>query len=377
MRSSRTVNPAIALSASRREALASSSIDCSRSCAISGSITLSWKLPDCAASVIVASLPTTLAATMHTASGITGLTLPGMMLEPGCSAGRAISPRPASGPEFIQRKSLPILVSDTAITRSWPDSSQAVSWLARLSKKFGLGTRRSPLRRDRLRAKRPAKRGCALMPVPTAVPPCARRRRRGAVASRRSSPLRTCCAQADSSWSKRSGIASIRWVRPVLTTPRSSRARRSMHVARCASAGRRRPSSSSAAATWMAVGIVSLDDCPRFTSSLGWTARFSAALASEAMTSLAFMLVEVPEPVWNTSTGNWSSCSPSPTAIAARRIAAAVRRSSRSSSALVSAAAALIRPSARMNARGMRRPDTGKLSTARWVWAPHRASAGT
>ena len=28
------------------------------------------------------------------------------------------------------------------------------------------------------------------------------------------------------------------------------------------------------------------------------------------MTSLAFMLVEVPDPVWNTSTGNWSSWSP-------------------------------------------------------------------
>ncbi|MNV70150.1 hypothetical protein D3C71_1630960 [compost metagenome] len=42
-----------------------------------------------------------------------------------------------------------------------------------------------------------------------------------------------------------------------------------------------------------------------------------------------------------------------------------------------SAAAPLIRPSARMKARGMRCPDTGKFSTARWVCAPHRASAGT
>ena len=29
------------------------------------------------------------------------------------------------------------------------------------------------------------------------------------------------------------------------------------------------------------------------------------------MTSLAFMFDEVPEPVWKTSIGNWSSCSPS------------------------------------------------------------------
>ncbi len=35
------------------------------------------------------------------------------------------------------------------------------------------------------------------------------------------------------------------------------------------------------------------------------------------MTSLAFMLDEVPEPVWNTSTGNWSSWRPRATSVAA------------------------------------------------------------
>ena len=33
----------------------------------------------------------------------------------------------------------------------------------------------------------------------------------------------------------------------------------------------------------------------------------AARRASVAMTSLAFMFDEVPEPVWKTSTGNWSS----------------------------------------------------------------------
>ena len=50
-----------------------------------------------------------------------------------------------------------------------------------------------------------------------------------------------------------------------------------------------------------------------FTWSLGWT----FAPASAAMTSLAFMFDEVPEPVWKTSIGNWSSCSPAATASAA------------------------------------------------------------
>jgi hypothetical protein len=64
---------------------------------------------------------------MVTASGITGFTLPGMMLLPGCSAGNAISPRPASGPLFIQRRSLAIFIIDTASVRSWPDNSTAAS----------------------------------------------------------------------------------------------------------------------------------------------------------------------------------------------------------------------------------------------------------
>src|SRR5688572_14872555 len=46
-------------------------------------------------------------------------------------------------------------------------------------------------------------------------------------------------------------------------------------------------------------------------------------------------------------------------------------------SRFTSAAAALIRASARTSRRGKRTPLTGKFSTARWVWAPHRAVAGT
>jgi hypothetical protein len=71
-------------------------------------------LPDCPAIVIVTSLPITWAQTMATASGMTGLTLPGMMLLPGWSAGSAISPMPASGPLFIQRRSLLIFISEVA-----------------------------------------------------------------------------------------------------------------------------------------------------------------------------------------------------------------------------------------------------------------------
>ena len=64
--------------------------------------------------------------------------------------------------------------------------------------------------------------------------------------------------------------------------------------------------SSSSAARCTADGKTSFDDCPMFTSSLAWT----ASPASVAITSLAFMFDDVPEPVWKTSIGNWSSSSP-------------------------------------------------------------------
>ncbi len=80
------------------EALASSRIDSSRLRAITGIITLSSKLPLAPANVTVASLPITCAQTISVASGSTGLTLPGMMLDPGWRSGRWISARPVVGP---------------------------------------------------------------------------------------------------------------------------------------------------------------------------------------------------------------------------------------------------------------------------------------
>ena len=94
---------------------------------MSGNMTLSWKLPDCPAIAMAASRPITCAATIATASGITGFTLPGMMLLPGCSAGSVSSARPASGPLFIQRRSLQIFMSATASVRNWPENSTAAS----------------------------------------------------------------------------------------------------------------------------------------------------------------------------------------------------------------------------------------------------------
>ena len=102
-----------------------------------------------------------------------------------------------------------------------------------------------------------------------------------------------------------------------------------------------------------------------------------AVTARWAMTSLAFMLVLVPEPVWKMSIGNCASYWPSATASAALRMAAAWFFLRCPSARFASAAAALIRPSARMNWRGRCNPEMGKLSIARCVCAPYKASAGT
>src|SRR4051812_46231798 len=92
------------------------------------------------------------------------------------------------------------------------------------------------------------------------------------------------------------------------------------------------------------------------------------------MTSLALVCDEVPEPVWKTSMGNWSSSSPAATRSAAAAMRSAMSPSSLPSSALVRAAAALIRPSQWMTPAGMRSPETGKFSTAFVVSPPQSCS---
>jgi hypothetical protein len=80
----------------------------------------SW--PASAAKVTVVSLPITSKAIWLTTSGITGLTLPGMIDEPAWRGGRLISLNPARGPEESRRRSLQTLDSLTATRLRTPDS---------------------------------------------------------------------------------------------------------------------------------------------------------------------------------------------------------------------------------------------------------------
>ena len=95
---------------------------CSRPWQMIGSKALSWSCPPSAAMVTVMSLPTTEKATWLTISGITGLTLPGMMLDPAWRGGSRSSPSPAWGPDESSRRSLQILETLTAVRLSMPET---------------------------------------------------------------------------------------------------------------------------------------------------------------------------------------------------------------------------------------------------------------
>ena len=145
---------------------------------------------------------------------------------------------------------------------------------------------------------------------------CRRRcRRAGSCRAARASPRRAPCPRAPARRSRRTpgraspGTASIQCVRPDLTTSSNSVAFASSAAASWSSAGSRSWTISSSAARCTADGKTSFEHWPMLTSSFACT----PSPASVAITSFAFMFDEVPEPVWKTSIGNWSSSSPSAT----------------------------------------------------------------
>jgi len=150
-------------------------------------------------------------------------------------------------------------------------------------------------------------------------------------------------------------------------------------------AGSSRSSISTTAAMCITVGKVSLELAPLLTWSFGWTILLSPnsppriSIARFAMTSLAFMLDWVPEPVCHTTSGKWSISFPSATSPAASTIAFPTLLSSTPRSIFTCAAAPLRIPKARTTGSGMRSlgPPILKFIVDRWVWAPQYLSDGT
>ena len=177
-----------------RVAAASSLIESSRLRAIRGTRTLSSNWPWLPARVIAASLPITWSATWMTTSGITGLTLPGMIEEPFWSSGSTISASPARGPDPISARSLAILSSETATVLSAPDSSTSASRLPCASKGSAGSEMSSPVSALSFSRTLAANSGWVLRPVPVAVPPSGICPTRPSVERTRSAPSRIWAA---------------------------------------------------------------------------------------------------------------------------------------------------------------------------------------
>ena len=256
-------------------------------------------MPCDAPKATVASLPNTRAATWFTDSHSTGLTLPGMIDEPACSSGSSSSASPADGPLDSRRMSLAIFVSATASPRRPADASARAPWppcctiglAARAQRQPRLGGEgRDDGRRERGRCVdaradgRPAERQLA-----EHVDVGSRADER---AGEQPGPRVGLLAEGDGC-----GVHEVRAAGlDDVGEPRSDMSRNasiSSSTAGCTSATSRR-----ATPMRMAVGTVSFDDCDALTWSFGCTATPRASDARVATTSLTFMFVDVPEPVW-------------------------------------------------------------------------------
>ncbi len=244
-----------------------------------------------------------------------------------------------------------------ARVRRAPLVATTASCADRAANLLGADTKGSPVAAARLAATLAPKSGCAFSPVPTAVPPSASAQSPGSVALMPASASSICATQPEIAWPSVRGVASCRWVRPTITTLSNAAALAASVSRRWVSAGNSWPSISSSAAMCITVGKASLEDWPLFTSSLGWMGVLEPStppaswIARLAMTSLAFMLDWVPEPVWNTTSGNSASQRPSITSPAARPMSSTFSGGSWPSAPLTSAAQRLSRPMARITGR--------------------------
>ncbi|MNU84990.1 hypothetical protein D3C71_747210 [compost metagenome] len=163
---------------------ASSRTLCRKLWAIIGLNTLSSKLPLAPPMLMATSLPITWAHSMVSASLWVGLTLPGMMEEPGSFSGMLSSPSPLRGPLASQRTSLAIFIRLAARVLRAPWAWTWASLAARASNLLGALTRGKPVCCARVWATASAKPGGQFRPVPTAVPPSASSHRWGRAAAR-------------------------------------------------------------------------------------------------------------------------------------------------------------------------------------------------
>ena len=144
------------------------------------------------------------------------MTLPGIIDDPGCMAGRLISPKPQRGPEANRRKSLQILFIFTATRRiadEYPTMAE-VSEVAPTKSSASLISQPVILRRASIHFS--AYSGSAVIPVPIAVAPMLTVRKSCAAKSKFLISSRRMLAKPLNVCPKVIGTASSNWVRPIL-----------------------------------------------------------------------------------------------------------------------------------------------------------------
>ena len=207
---------------------------------------------------------------MIMASHWVGLTLPGMIDEPGSFSGRFSSPSPLRGPEPSQRMSSAILIRDAASVRSAPLVMTSASWAARAANLLGAVTNGSPVSSAMAAATRTPNSGWVLRPVPDGraaggelvevvegqLDPPHVGVELGDVAGE-------LLAEGEGDGVHQMGPADLGDAGERLRLGRQ-------RIPQVRTAGRSRWVISSTAAMCMAVGKVSLDDWDMLTSSLGW-----------------------------------------------------------------------------------------------------------
>ena len=293
-------------------------------CPITGIMMLSWNCPPVAPlKATVWSLPITRAATCIRLSHITGFTLPGMIELPGLAVGQLDLVEAAA-----RAGAQPADVVGHVEQRDGDRPQLAVALDQPVALGVGLEVVRPP-RRRRCRFPRASDSRHAAAELRVRVDAGADRR-----AAERAAPARPPCAAppiADSSnlpgkppnllaQPQRRGVGQMRAADLDDACPTRAAFSAALPRSRSSAGIKLRAGCRPATATWMAVGKMSLRALPHVDVVVGVdrlrTAKRSPptiSMARLAITSLAFMLLEVPEPVWNTSTGNWSSSLPSAT----------------------------------------------------------------
>ena len=124
----------------------------------------------------------------------------------------------------ISRMSDAIFHRPSAIARRPPWAAITASSVAWAWKWLGASRTGRPVSSESRWHARAANSGWALIPVPTAVPPSGTVRSSSRAACARRIASSTWPAYPANSWPSRIGVASWRWVRPVLTMPQNSSA---------------------------------------------------------------------------------------------------------------------------------------------------------